>query len=303
MTLGFLVSLVALIPFGKLIILAVYPAKFSLWLFIFLVKFFAGFPFSAIKIPSFSWLILVAYYLIAFVIFYLPNKSVNKMVSLIFSFLAVILLIVNFTFLRKTSIYLISAKYSKSVLIRTKNYKTILVDAGIKGEMLAKAVMAAGSLKLDGVFLSSLNYSSFYGLRNLADVIKIKNVYLPNGELKPKLAQDIAYLQSKGIKFIRFWAGDVVSAKTWQSRALWGLNFSRDGKMWRKTGYSGFAQYDGLSYLFTLPEIVFETGSGCRFVRILQHFKTTENKFNIISNDGSTTQISFKGKYLNVKKI
>lgn len=303
MTLGFIISFTALLPFAKLSLLFVYPSKFMLWLFLFLVKFFAGFPFSAVKIASFKWPVTAAYYLIAFAIFYLPNKYVRKRFSCIFTSAAVLLLVINFTFFRKGRIYLFSTKYSRSILIETRNYKTILVDAGINGKVLAKAVMAAGSLTLDSVFLSGLNYSSFSGLSELSDLIKIKKIYIPYGGLKPKLKKDLPYLESKGIKIIRLWEGDGFSGSKWQGKTLWGLFVSKGIKFWRLAGYSGFADMDNLSYKFTLPEISFETGANSYFVNILKHSQMHNDKFNIISGKGYTTMISYTRNSLNVSKI
>lgn len=300
MTLGFLLSLVS---FGRLLVFIVYPAKFLLWLFIFLVKFFAGFPFAAVQVASFGLPVVFAYYSLALAIFYLPNKVARKKILPVSFVLSVSLLILDLLFLSRSSVYLFSTKYAKSVLIKIKNSETILVDAGINGGVLAKAVMATGSLKVDNIFLTSSDYGSFSGLRELAEIIKIKSVYLPYGEFKPKLIRDIEYLKSKGVKVTRLWEGETIRHKKWKSVSRWGLLASKNGNFWRMSGYSGFADMDTMSYVFTFPEITLEVGANSYFVNILKHKGIKGDKFNIISRQGYTTAINFTESSLNVEKI
>ena len=303
MAAGFLVSAAAFVPFGKFVLLAVYPTKFLLWLFLFLVKFFAGFSFSAIRVPSFGWLVVFAYYLIAAIILYLPDKTMRKKLPIILGSPAILLLAINFLFFKSGKIYLFSTKYQRSVLVKTYDKTVFLIDAGINGEMLSRAIMSAGLLKIDGVFLTSLKYNSFMGIRELATFIDIKKVYLPYGEIKPKLERDIKFLKSKGIQFQRMWKGDDIKGKNWQAHVNWGLKQNRQGGFWRQEGYSGNIHKDSLSYRLILPEIEIETGANSYFINILKHGKITGDKFNIISKQGHTTVIDYTQSRLDVETI
>jgi competence protein ComEC len=304
MTAGFLVSILAFLPIGKFLFLAVYPTKFLLWLFIFLVEFFGGFSFSAFKVPSFNWTVTAAYYAVAFVLYHLTDKRVNKKLSFAITAFAVILTTVNFLFFKKGRIYLFSDAYrSKSVLVKTAKRNTFLIDAGIRGDILAKAVMAAGSLKLDAVFLTGLDYNSYGGLRELAANIKITDIFLPYGKLRPKLEKDLQFLKSKGIKITCVWQGDIIKTENRRVKVNWGIKRTAKKVSWRQAGYSGNAGYDNLSYEFILPQISFETGANGYFVDILKHSKITGGKFNIISPQGYTKEVSFTQNKLNVKKI
>ena len=182
----------------------------------------------------------------------------------------------------------------KSVLIKTENRKTILVDAGIKGEMLAKAVLASGSKNLDAVFLSSISRASWAGFSELSKIIKIKRLYLPNGPVG-KDFQNIPEIK-------RLWNGEEINGQGWKAKSIWGIRISRDGKKWINRGYSG-RKTDSLSYRMLINDYSITTGANSHFASFKGKNKGKPVEFDIISRREYTQAVKLYKDKINVCKI
>jgi hypothetical protein len=109
----------------------------------------------------------------------------------------IILLLFCGIFAGRNAIYVLEGRYNKTLLIK-ENGKIKIIGAGIYGEILRKAVLACGSKNIECLFLNNAGKSATYGLSDLAG-LKIKNIYMPYGDVADETARRLADIGAQNI--------------------------------------------------------------------------------------------------------
>lgn len=199
---GFIVWLLSFIPWHSVFGAGVFILKEILIFFTFTVQFFAGFAWSKIITSALSGWTISAYYILLFGLLNMPIVKKKKLFTAVICALAALVFTTGI-FVAKDKIYILSGRYNYSVLIKDRSGIKVF-GGGSDAKTLSRAVLASGSTKIDCLFLNGITKSSVYALKDLEN-IKIKNIYLPHGDI----AQDAAALiLQSGAQTKMLWAGD-----------------------------------------------------------------------------------------------
>jgi hypothetical protein len=194
---GFIVWLLSFIPYADFLFkITIFALKFLLVVFKFLVEFFADFAISKIVVSALKPTSVAAYYA---GLFALLNVTIikRKIRYSLFWIMFIILLLFCGIFTRRNTIYVLEGRYNKTLLIK-ENGKAKIIGAGIYGEIIRKAVLASGSKNIECLFLNNAGKSASYGLSDLAG-LKIKNIYMPYGDIADETARLLAEIGAKNI--------------------------------------------------------------------------------------------------------
>ncbi len=175
---GFLLWLTSFL--GKFIFVPVlFVIKFLLFCFEYLVNFFAALPFSNITAYVLRPTTIIAFYILLFCLLNLPLFK-KKFKSFIMFFILAILVFSGSIFIKPQEITVLKGRYNLNVILRDGT-TTKMLGASINAQTAERALLALGTKKIDCLFINSLSKSYFYMLRDFN--LKIKNIYLPYGEI------------------------------------------------------------------------------------------------------------------------
>lgn len=186
---GFSVWLISFIPIEFVFKTGLFALEVLLVVFKMLVEFFADFAISKYTASAWKPTTIIAYYILLFAGLNLP---IIKRKFLYCAICGGIILILLFSgiFINRNGEYILQGRYSKVLVIKERG-KIRVIGAGVPGDTLRRAVLAAGRKRIDCLFLNSLSKSASYGLENLEGV-KVKNVYMPEGEPSPETSRRIS---------------------------------------------------------------------------------------------------------------
>ncbi len=175
---GFLLWLVSFC--GKFIFVPVlFAIKFLLLCFEYLVNFFAALPFSNITAYALKPTTIIAFYILLFFLLNLPLFK-KKLKSFCVVFTAMILVFCGGIFIKPQEVTVLKGRYNLNVILR-EGGTTKMFGASISSQTTQKALLALGTKEIDCLFINSLSKSYFYMLKDFD--LKIKNIYLPYGEI------------------------------------------------------------------------------------------------------------------------
>ena len=205
MVLGFLLAMFP--SFG--IITSVISAITSIFLkiFILLINIFAALPLAAVSVPEPSPFFICGFYvlswtfmhwpLLGFLKYLLPALGIFLMISH-----PVIGSIGKWEI--KEHVLLFGNKNTSSVLIVHKK-GIFLINPGLDGKKLADAIYAEGKYALNAVLFTSIDENSFKGLPDLAQKVRIKNIYLPFGPMNDEMYNALSPARHSGANIQQIW--------------------------------------------------------------------------------------------------
>lgn len=204
----FLGFMLALIPsFGIITGIIATVASILLKLFIFLIHFFAAFPFASVSVSEPSWLFIGGFYVLVWAFMHWPLLSFSKYLLPplgIFLMLAYPVMQSIGKINTKEHILLFGNKNCYSALIVQKK-GIFLVNPGPNGKKLADAVYAEGKYALNAVLFTSINEESFKGLADLAVKVKIKNIFIPYGPMNTEMYNALSPARHSGANIQQVW--------------------------------------------------------------------------------------------------
>ena len=253
--------------------------------------FFASFSWSVVTLPELGGGTLAASACAAFVILHLPTPRLAAKIFLPALAVALLALVIQWHYRPPGKIWAFREGKSACLMFHTSQGKVLLVDAGINGDKLYNAVVHSGTLRVDAVFLSSLEETSWKGLSALAQKAKPGAVYIPYGPLPRALETVLTQLKNNGVTVARLWYGDKATGTDWSARAVRGLHQTTGNRYWTETGYSGMAQEDSLSFDIETGPLLARTGSHAAFARLTSHGQAAQ--FDIISRRAMPATASF----------
>lgn len=171
------------LPFSFPFEAVLWVMKILLFVFNFLVEAFAATPLAGIELSSWNFGFVAAYYTVLFALFNFPLFK-NKKLFLGLTFALALCLLSGGILANRSFTAVLEGRYSRALFAKDKN-KIILIGAGVDGKTVKSAVLAAGSKSIDCLFIPSVYKSAAYALKDL-DGIKIKDIYVPGGELSPE---------------------------------------------------------------------------------------------------------------------
>lgn len=249
MALGFLLAVFHKAGF-VFALLAPVTAAFT-GLFIGAVKFFAALPYASVTVAEPGGWFVAGFFAAALALLHAPLLGLRR-----FRLYAAVLpglLLMAAGWLPPTKAAAAEAggelfgdANTSSALVQTPSGGLYLLNPGIRGRLLADAVLDRGSAALEGVLLTSLEEKNYSGLAELAGLVKIKGVLLPYGPVPEGLRAALARLEAEGAEVRRLWPGEAQGPARcgWDGyspgysgggdRFSWeiaGLKFYRDGAL------------------------------------------------------------------------
>ena len=175
---GFLLWLMSFL--GKFIFIPVlFVIKFLLFCFEYLVNFFAALPFSNITAYALKSTTIIAFYILLFCLLNLPLFK-KKLKSFCTVFVVAFLVFCSGIFIKPQEITVLKGRYNLNIILREGSI-TKMFGASISSQTAKKALLKLGTKEIDCLFINSLSKSYFYMLKDFD--LKIKNIYLPYGEI------------------------------------------------------------------------------------------------------------------------
>ena len=211
---GFLLWLISFLPFTFVSKILAFILNLLLIDFKILVEFFASLPISKIISPSVNPFLITAFYLIFFGFLNLPLIKKKKRYLVIIGTLSLILIAGSLYFRRQETVVL-KGNYNFVIVDKEKD-KTKVFGAGIKGEILQKALLSLGTKEIDCLFAKG-SASTLYALKDLED-IKIKNIYLRQDFINEK-AENLLKNTDAKINFI------------WPNQEYCGVKIIKEGNL------------------------------------------------------------------------
>ena len=211
---GFLLWIISFLPFTFVSEILAFILNLLLIDFKILVEFFASLPISKIISPSVNLFLITAFYLIFFGFLNLPLIKKKKRYLVIIGTLSLIL-IAGSLYFRRQEIVVLKGNYNFVIIDKEKD-KTRVFGAGIKGEILQKALLSLGTKEIDCLFAKG-SASTLYALKDLED-IKIKNIYLRQDFINEK-AENLLKNTDAKINFI------------WPNQEYCGVKIIKEGNL------------------------------------------------------------------------
>lgn len=167
--------------------------KILLAIFNFLVEAFANTPLAGITASSWKTGYVLAYYTALFAVFNFALFKNKKRFLALYGALCMLFLL--YAFFTKGGVNsVLKGRYNYSLFVK-ENGKVIVVGAGVSPKTLKSAVLSAGSKEIDCIFISSRYKSALYALTDI-EGIKIKKLYLPQGEIPSAAAEILARIDA-----------------------------------------------------------------------------------------------------------
>lgn len=191
MFLSFIVYLVYLLPFDFLFNIFAKFTEFFVFAFKYLVEFFASFRISHVEMSALGIGTIIAYYSALFFVYNITDKKFRKMILKPIIIVMILALSTQFYYNQKTYAYLYSYGWNNGVIIKHKK-QIYLFDLPAKAESMKKAVLSLGSKKAEAVFLTNNKTANLKHLKELSELIPIKNAYVSAfaGSQKKKVKTD-----------------------------------------------------------------------------------------------------------------
>jgi competence protein ComEC len=274
MTLGLMTATFSKIPLIGYLISQ--TTLYSLKLFKFFVVTLGGFDYSAIFISSPSVFLIIAAYIVIFILLHMPVLGFKNKKMYIALTMALLIFIVGF-FIRKNreiSIFY-QGRYS-CAFFKHPDCGLMILNAGIAGDKLTRAVLDEGYGEIEILMLSSLSSSYMNGLKELSENINIKRILVPFGYCDKKERKLLKSLKERGIVIEEMWPEDKKDFSGIKIGPVWGLHVTRGGKSFRNEGYSGEPFFDRVSWHLKSPEFDFEFlsfGNGLRIYEAANNIK------------------------------
>ena len=153
--------------------------KILLFCFEYLVDFFAVLPVSHIIAPAMKITSIIAFYLLLFYLLNLPLLK-KKLKSTLFVLPLAVMILICGIFVKGKDFVILRGNYNLNVVVK-ENRKIKMFGASLKPQIAEKALLAMGVKEIDCLFINSLSKSYLYMLKDFK--LKIKNIYLPYGEI------------------------------------------------------------------------------------------------------------------------
>ena len=239
----------------------------ALDLFILVVRFFAGFGFSAARVSEPSVWSAAAFFVLVFIFLHAPLFNFKKRpVWALFS-AAMLLFGCGKFFSARSGIFLFSDATRACFMLKAAGGGGLfMVNAGLNGSKLSNAALSAGERELKAVFLPSLEEKDSSGLHELSGLIRVRRLLLPYGPLPDGLNAEVQKLSKEGTEIIKFWPGDGVVLDGVKVSADWPC-YARGGKKaGGAPGYTGLTEESRLSFIFNLRGNEVDVCSGGRQV-------------------------------------
>lgn len=224
---------------------------FTLSVFIWLLKAFAGFKYSSVLVSPPSAFMLAAFFALVLVLLHAPLLGFRR--SRLYAFVAVPLLAVVTACLipRGNLVSVFSDRDTRSVILRRGDTGLFLFNPGISGRKLANAALFYGFREVEGAFVSSLSRRDWNGLEELAGLIRIKKVVLPYGARPTELADALDRLAAGGVTVESAWPGDKL---LFSGVEVLPDRISAENVRSISVGYTGRGQGEGLDWAVKAPE-------------------------------------------------
>ena len=177
---GFLLWLASFANF--IFVPVLYVMRILLLCFEYLVNFFAVLPLSHIVIPALKSTTIIAFYILLFYILNLPLFK-RRFRASYFALALALLVFCCGLFIKTKDIIVLRGRYNLNVILYGSNTK--MLGASISGAIAKKALLNLGTRNIDCLFINSLSKSYFYMLKDFD--LKIKNIYLPYGEIPQEI--------------------------------------------------------------------------------------------------------------------
>ena len=87
-------------------------------------------------------------------------------------------------FIKPREITVLKGRYNLNVILQNGS-QTKILGSSVSGSIVKKALLALGKKQVDCLFINSLSKSYFYMLKDFD--LKIKNIYLPYGEIPTEI--------------------------------------------------------------------------------------------------------------------
>ena len=160
-----------------------FTIKFLLFCFEYLVNFFAVLPFSNITAPALKSTTIIAYYILLFSLLNLPLFKKKLKIFCVAFFLSA-LVFSGGAFIKPHEVTVLKGRYNLNVILQNGR-QTKILGSSVSGSIVKKALLALGKKQVDCLFINSLSKSYFYMLKDFN--LKIKNIYLPYGEIPTEI--------------------------------------------------------------------------------------------------------------------
>lgn len=210
--------------------------SFLLFIFRYIVLFFASFPFSSVVMASWTAGNICCYYLVLFAAFNFPLLKEYKK-AYCFLGAGVLLFFMFGKLFPKTRVYLLNEWNRSAVLVAASTGETLLFGDGISLEKINKSVLKAGRYKVDAVFLFALP-------RKQENQYKMR-IFIPfEGDFWPEKTEKVGNIS--------------VNLK-------WGKHLDKAGNIWENVGYCGRKE-DSVSYCVEEGKKYFCIGADGRFI-------------------------------------
>lgn len=208
MILGFLLALFP--SFGPLTSLLAIITTVFLKIFILLINIFAALPLSSISVAELSPFVIGGFYVLSWTFMHWPLLVFSKYLLPalgIFLMLSQPIMGSIGTLKIKEHVLMFGNKDSSTMLIVQKK-GTFLVNPAPSGKKLADAIYAEGKYSLSAVLFTSLDENNFKGLAELAQKVRIKNIYLPFGPMNDDMYNALSPARHSGANIQQIWPAE-----------------------------------------------------------------------------------------------
>jgi len=251
---GFFTWAVSLLQINFIFRPAIFALDILLTLFKIFVEFFAAFPTSRIPASAMNPFSIAAYYTALFAFLNIAIIK-RKILYAVCCAAVVFVLLLTSLFTGRSAEHILHGRYNKALLIKESGTIKI-IGAGVQGDILRRAVLASGSRTIDCLFLNGLSKSAVYGLSGLED-LRIKNIFIPQGDLSPEAAEKLPRLNAK-ITVIE--PGDIAcgaeAANPWYMTQSGGIFVRRQPEGSLSFSYKNFRTAGGMKDILTQAELV-----------------------------------------------
>ena len=283
MALGLLTAVFAEIPLVGYFISRV--TLVSLKLFKFFVVKFGGFDYSAIFVSDPSCFLILASYILIFIFLHMPSLGFKNKKMYMAIGAALLIFLAGFLARKKKEISIFShGKYS-CAFFKKPDCGLIVLNAGIAGDKLTRAVLESGYAEIEILLLSALSPRYMSGLKELSENIRIKKILIPFGYYSKKERGIFNNLRKKGVSIEEMWPGEKKEFCGVKIGPRWGLHVYGDGKSFRNKGYSGDSFFDRLSWQINSDSFDFEFLRFGNGVRLYKSNKATGEAGNKAGRD------------------
>ncbi|MCK4935586.1 MAG: ComEC/Rec2 family competence protein [Elusimicrobiales bacterium] len=268
MTLGLFTAAFSKIPlFGDIISQV---TLYSLKLFKFFVVSLGGFGYSAVFVSSPSVFIIIAAYILIFIILHMPVLGFKNKKMYMTLGAAFLIFLAGFFTRKNRDISLFYHGRHSCAFLKNPDCGLVVLNAGIAGDKLTQAVLETGYTEIEILLLSSLSADYMNGLKELSENIRIKNILIPFGYRAKRENEILKELIKKGVHIEEMWPGEQKEFCNFKAGPRWGLHAYADGKSFRNEGYAGEPFFDRLSWHFESLDFNFEFarfGNGIRLYK------------------------------------